>query len=54
MAAYELLLASGRVAAWPGRDGVDAAVRYVDAHPECGAVIAWREPRAAQIRVGYS
>ena len=52
MTAYELKLADGSVVTWAGKDGVDAAVRYVDAHREAAAVIAWREPRV-QLRVGY-
>jgi hypothetical protein len=51
MTAYELKLADGSVVTWTGRDGTDAAVRYVDAHREA-SVIAWREPRV-QLRVGY-
>ncbi len=48
---YELLLADNRVVTWQGSDGVDAAVRYVDAHQDA-TVVAWREPRV-QLRVGY-
>lgn len=51
MTRYELLLADNSVVTWTGRDGVDAATRYVDAHREAGAVVAWREPRV-QLRVG--
>lgn len=52
MSSYELRLADGTVATWQGGDGVDAAVRYADAHPDTAAVIAWREPRV-QFRIGY-
>lgn len=41
---YELKLADGRVVAWDGRDGEDAARRYVDCHREA-TVVAWRYPR---------
>ena len=51
MTRYELKLADGSVVTWAGKDGVDAAVRYVDAHLEA-TVMAWREPRV-QLRVGY-
>lgn len=46
---YEL--ADNTVVTWNGRDGIDAATRYVDVHREA-TVIAWREPRV-QLRVGY-
>ncbi len=39
---YELKLATGRVIIWEGRDGIDAAKRYIDCHRE-EAVIAWRD-----------
>ena len=39
---YELKLrGTRRTAVWEGASGIDAAERYVDAHPE-DAVIAWR------------
>jgi hypothetical protein len=49
---YELLLGDRTVVSWQGRDGVDAAVRYADAHPGV-TVLAWREPRV-QLRAGYA
>jgi hypothetical protein len=49
---FELLLGSGQVVRWAGRDGVDACSRYADAHRDA-TVLAWREPRA-QIRIGWS
>ena len=39
---FELLLSDGKTVTWAGHDGIDAAVRYVAAHPEA-TVIAWRE-----------
>jgi hypothetical protein len=42
MTQYELGLASGKTVVWDGKDGKDAAQRYVDAHPT-EAVTAWRE-----------
>jgi hypothetical protein len=41
---YELKLKGGKVATWQGRDGIDAATRYVDVH-RTATVLAWREPR---------
>lgn len=41
---YELKLKSGKVVTWLGKDGEDAARRYVDIHRE-EAVIAWRNVR---------
>ena len=37
---FELKLSGGKVVTWTGKDGIDAATRYV----ECkgGMVIAWR------------
>lgn len=43
VATYELKLASGKVVKWEGKDGVDAAKRYVDCNREA-VVIAWRYP----------
>ena len=37
----ELKLANGKRVKWDGETGLDAANRYVDAHPEA-TVIAWR------------
>lgn len=51
MTVYELKLADGRVVTWQGKDGVNAAVRYVDAHWDA-VVVAWREPRV-KLLVGY-
>lgn len=48
---YQLKLAAGRVVTWTGNDGEDAARRYVDAHRDA-VVVAWREDRTPQIRVG--
>ena len=50
MTRYELKLADGSVVTWQGRDGVDAATRYVDAHREA-AVVAPRDQRV-QLNVG--
>ena len=41
---FELKTADGGVVSWSGRDGADAAARYVDAHRET-VIVAWREPR---------
>jgi hypothetical protein len=38
---FELKLATGKIARWPGRDGPDAARRYVDCHRDA-VVVAWR------------
>ena len=43
---YELKLHNGKRVTWTGYDGIDAARRYVDAHPST-SVIAWRTPRVA-------
>ena len=51
MNTYELKLTDGRVVRWKGKDGLDACIRYADAHPGCFAVIAWREPRV-KLNVG--
>ena len=40
---FDLKLASGRVVQWEGKDGKDAAKRYVDCFPN-EIVIAWRYP----------
>jgi hypothetical protein len=42
MTQYELRLASGKTVVWDGKDGNDAAQRYVAAHPD-QAVVAHRE-----------
>ena len=39
---YELKLQGGKTATWTGRDGVDAAKRYVDCHRDA-TVIATRQ-----------
>lgn len=49
---FELKLVGGKVVRWPGKDGQDAAQRYVDAHRDCRGVFATREDRTPQIRVG--
>lgn len=41
---FELKLASGRVVKWLGKNGEDAAYRYVDGFPGT-TVIAWRYPK---------
>lgn len=46
---FDLKLADGRVVQWHGRDGADAARRYVDC--KGGTVVAWREPRV-QLVIG--
>jgi hypothetical protein len=45
-----LKLAGGGTAKWVGHGGLDAAKRYVDAHPG-EVVLAWRHPRF-EIREG--
>jgi hypothetical protein len=45
-ATYELRLSDGDRVTWTGRNGPDAARRYVDAH-RGASVIAWRTPRVA-------
>ncbi len=39
---YELKLTSGKAVVWDGEDGIKAAQRYVDAHPN-EEVLAWRD-----------
>ena len=39
---YELKLASGKTVVWSGKDGVNAAERYVDCN-RGEIVIAWRD-----------
>ena len=39
---FELKLAHGKPVVWEGKDGADAATRYVDAHRNA-EVIAWRD-----------
>lgn len=39
---YELKLASGKVVKWEGKNGIDAAQRFVDCH-RTEAVVATRE-----------
>lgn len=41
---FELQLSDVTVVEWNGRNGVDAAKRYVDAHPDA-TVVAWRAVR---------
>ena len=43
---FELMLASGKRVMWNGRNGVDAAHRYVDCHAGA-SVTAWRTPRVS-------
>ena len=38
---FELKLSDGQVVTWQGKDGIDAATRYVDC--KGGTVIAWRD-----------
>lgn len=38
---FELKLATGKVVVWPGKNGVNAAHRYVDCH-DGATVVAWR------------
>jgi hypothetical protein len=47
---FELMLVGGKRAMWSGRDGVDAARRYVDCHVGA-SVTAWRTPRVV-LQVG--
>jgi hypothetical protein len=43
---FQLLLDNRKTVTWNGKDGIDAAMRYVDAHLHGGAaVVAWREIR---------
>ena len=42
MTQYELRLASGKTVVWDGRTALEAAQRYVDAHPG-QVVLSWRE-----------
>jgi hypothetical protein len=51
MTTYELLLGHCRVVRWTGVRGLDACVRYADAHRDV-TVLAWRTPRV-QLRVGW-
>lgn len=44
MPEFELKLANGKVVVWEGRDGEDAARRYVDCHRD-QSVVATRSPR---------
>ncbi len=43
---FDLKLGDGRVVQWEGADGIDASIRYADAHPasdgEKLTVLAWR------------
>lgn len=48
---YELKLTDGRVVIWDGLTGIDAALRYVAAHPEA-TVTAWRETPRHGLFVG--
>ena len=41
---FNLKLASGKIVKWNGKDGEDAARRYVDTFPS-ETVIAWRYPK---------
>ena len=51
MAQYELRLAEGKTVEWEGKDGVDAALRYVDAHRDA-KVIAYRRADRHGLSVG--
>ncbi len=48
---YQLKLTSGKVAEWPGKDGKDAARRYVDCHQEA-KVVATRPIRHGLFQYG--
>ena len=48
---YELKLLDGSVVTWTGENGIDAAQRYVAAHPEA-AVVAWREANRHGLHFG--
>lgn len=48
---FELKLADRRRVHWTGVDGIDAAHRYVEVHRDA-EVVAWRDDRRPQIRVG--
>lgn len=41
---FDLKLATGKTVQWEGKDGEDAARRYVDAFPDT-CVVAWRYPK---------
>lgn len=51
MREWELKLADGRVVTWQGRDGEDAARRYVDCHREA-EVVASRNADRHGLHVG--
>ena len=48
---FELKLSDNRVVSWVGADGVQAARRYVDAHPGA-VVVAWRPGNRQGVFVG--
>lgn len=53
---YELLLKTegeegGKIVVWQGKDGLDAARRYVDAH-RGATVVAWRGSRTGLFVLG--
>jgi hypothetical protein len=47
---FDLLTDKKRVVQWTGRDGEDAARRYVDGHRDV-TIVAWRLPRVAEVVV---
>lgn len=51
MPAYEIMLSTGKVVTWDGKDGEDACTRYVAAHPDTKAV-AFREADRHGIHYG--
>jgi len=52
---FELRLSNGKTVIWDGKNGVDAAMRYVSAHNEKHlSVIAWRSyPRKGLFYANY-
>ena len=50
---YDLLLTGKRRVTWGGVNGINAAHRYADAHPDTG-VIAWREHQQTNLIVQWS
>lgn len=49
--AFELKLGTGKFVTWNGKDGEDAARRYVDCH-EDSSVVAWRYPKV-ELVIGF-
>lgn len=48
---WDLKLATGKVIQWEGKDGEDAARRYVDCHREA-VVVAWRNADRHGLHIG--